>query len=192
MMISWVWKMRNDHYGVRKKARKHGKWSMKQDSVAWKFRTQKSDNIYSDFEDKFGALSGVHFIHTIYFFEDWEVMSPTLQRVCKSELKWRSYGHLKTTAPSWRVISKWFRNPLRNNTNFKFTHYHFDFSLPLPWELHLGTPSTLSGPYTTRNHHFIFYFKIIFRKLFCNKWPMRVCHMLGNWWYYINSFNSKF
>ena len=38
--ISWVWKMRNDHYGVRKKARKHGKWGMKQDSVAWKFRTQ--------------------------------------------------------------------------------------------------------------------------------------------------------
>ena len=61
---------------------------MKQDSVVWKFRTQKSDdNIYSDFEDKFRELSGVHFIHTIYCFEDWEVMSPTLQRVCKSELK---------------------------------------------------------------------------------------------------------
>ena len=64
---SWVWKMRNDHYGVRKKARKHVKWGLKQDSAAWKFRTQKSDgNIYSNFEDKFGALYGVHFIHTIY------------------------------------------------------------------------------------------------------------------------------
>ena len=43
---------------------------MKQDSAAWKFRTQKSDgNIYSNFEDEFGALSGVHFIHTIYHFE---------------------------------------------------------------------------------------------------------------------------
>ena len=60
---------------------------MKQDSVAWKFRTQKSDNISSDFEDKFGALSGVHFIHTIYRFEAREVRSPTLQTVCKSELK---------------------------------------------------------------------------------------------------------
>ena len=39
--ISWVWKMRNDHYGVRKKVRKHGKWGMKQDSAACKFRTQK-------------------------------------------------------------------------------------------------------------------------------------------------------
>ena len=40
MRISWVWNMRNDHYGVRKKARKHGKWDMKQDSAAWKFGTQ--------------------------------------------------------------------------------------------------------------------------------------------------------
>ena len=61
---------------------------MKQDSVAWKFRTQKSDgNIYSDFEDKFRAIHGVYFIYTVYFFEDWEVRSPTLQTVCKSELK---------------------------------------------------------------------------------------------------------
>ena len=59
--ISWVWKMRNDHYGVRKKARKHEKWGMKQDSTAWKFRTQKSDgNICFEFEDKFGALSRVY------------------------------------------------------------------------------------------------------------------------------------
>ena len=50
--ISWVWNMRNDHYGVKKKERKHGKWSMKQDSVAWKFRTQKpDDNIYFDLEE---------------------------------------------------------------------------------------------------------------------------------------------
>ena len=65
--ISWVWKMRNDHYGVRKKAIKHGKWGMKQDSVAWKFRTQKSDGIiYSNFEEKFRALPRFHCIHIIY------------------------------------------------------------------------------------------------------------------------------
>ena len=52
---------------------------MKQDSAAWKFRTQKSNgNIYSEFEDKFEALSRVHFIHTIYRFESWEVKSPKL------------------------------------------------------------------------------------------------------------------
>ena len=61
---------------------------MKQDSAAWKFRTQKSNgNIYFDFEDKFGALLRVHFIHTIYRFEYREVRSPTLQMVYKSELK---------------------------------------------------------------------------------------------------------
>ena len=71
--------MRNDHYGVRKKARKHGKWGMKQDSVAWKFKTQNFDGIiYSDFEKKFRALSRVHYIHTIYYFEAQEVRSPTL------------------------------------------------------------------------------------------------------------------
>ena len=109
--ISWVWKMKNDHYGVRKKARKHGKWGMKQDLVAWKFRTQKSNgNIYSDFKEKFRDFSRVHFIHTIYRFEAQEIRSPRFQTVYKSELKWRNYGHLKTTAPRWRVISKWFRN----------------------------------------------------------------------------------
>ena len=61
---------------------------MKQDLATWKFRTQKFDGIiYSDFEDKFGALSGVHIIHSIYPFEAREVRSPTLQTVFKSELK---------------------------------------------------------------------------------------------------------
>ena len=61
---------------------------MKQDSAAWKFSTQKSDGIiYFDFENKFRALIGVHCIHTIYRFETREVRSPTLQIVCKSELK---------------------------------------------------------------------------------------------------------
>ena len=61
---------------------------MKQDLVAWKFRTQKSDGIiYFDFEEKFGALSGVYYMHTIYCFEAQEFRSPMLQTVCKSELK---------------------------------------------------------------------------------------------------------
>ena len=52
---------------------------MKQDLVAWKFRTQKSnDIIYSDFEDKFRDLPEVHCIHSIYRFETWEFISPML------------------------------------------------------------------------------------------------------------------
>ena len=65
---------------------------MKQDSTAWKFRTQKSYGIiYSNFEDKFRAVSAVHYIYiyiyTIYRFEASEVRSSTLQMVCKSKLK---------------------------------------------------------------------------------------------------------
>ena len=61
---------------------------MKQDSATWKFKTQKSyGNVCFDFEDKFGSLFRVHFIHTIYHFESTKVRSPTLQIVCKSELK---------------------------------------------------------------------------------------------------------
>ena len=44
------------------------------------------------------ALSRLHCIHTIYRFEAWEVRSPTLQTVSKSELKRKSYGHCKKTA----------------------------------------------------------------------------------------------
>ena len=61
---------------------------MKQDSAAWKFRTQKFDGIiYFDFKNKFRALYGVHCIYTIYRFEPQEVKSPMLQTVYKSELK---------------------------------------------------------------------------------------------------------
>ena len=52
---------------------------MKQDSAAWKFSTKKYDGIiYFDFEKKFRALTGVHYIHTMYRFEAREVRSPML------------------------------------------------------------------------------------------------------------------
>ena len=56
--------------------------------------------------DTFRALTRVHFMHNICCFEAQEVRIPTLQTVCKSELKWRSYGHWKTIAPSWKTISQ--------------------------------------------------------------------------------------
>ena len=55
--------------------------------------------------DTFRALFGVHFMHTICCFEAQEVRNLILQMVHKSELKRRSYGHLKTTAQSWAKIS---------------------------------------------------------------------------------------
>ena len=71
------------------------------EAISHAMRNSKGEQL----KEKFRALSRVHCIHTIYHFEAREVKSPTLQMVCKSELKWRSYDHLKITAPSWRVIS---------------------------------------------------------------------------------------
>ena len=51
-------------------------------------------------QGKFRAFPGVYCIHTIYHFEAREVKSPMLQTECKSELKRRSYSHLKATVPS--------------------------------------------------------------------------------------------
>ena len=62
--------------------------------------------------DTFRVLHGVPFMHTICFFKAWEFRSPTLQTVCKLELKQRSYGHLKTIASSYAKISQ-LRNELR-------------------------------------------------------------------------------
>ena len=96
------------------------------------------------------------------------------------------------------VISKRFRNSTYEfEIHFEMTPISNSPTATLMFRLLYlrnciyGTPSALSGPHMTRNHHFII-FLIIFRKLFCNKWPRRVCHMLGNWWYYINSLNSRF
>ena len=58
-------------------------------------RNSKSQQL----QGTFGALPRVHYLH-IYHFEAQEVKSPIHQMVCKSELKRRSYGHLKATAPS--------------------------------------------------------------------------------------------
>ena len=139
--------MINNHCRVRKKARKHGKWGLKQDSSSCtKIKNSKSGgNMYSEFEEKFGVFSEFYFVHTIYHFESWEVRSPTLQTVCKLELKWRSYDNLNTIAQSlkghFKMILKfnlWIRNPIRNDPNFKFAHNHFDVLPLLPRELHLG------------------------------------------------------
>ena len=43
----------------------------------------------------FGALTEVHFLHSIYHFKAKEVKNLILQTVCDSELKRRSYSHCK-------------------------------------------------------------------------------------------------
>ena len=70
------------------------------------FRMAMRNSRGEQFQEKFREIHRVHCIHTIYCFEAQEIKSPILQMVCISELKWRSYGHLKTTAPSWKTISQ--------------------------------------------------------------------------------------
>ena len=103
--------MRNDHYGVRKKARRLGKWGMKQNSIVWKFGTQNMVATYTltlrkNLEYFLKSILGMLYVISIA----WKVRSPTFQMVYKLELKWRSYDHLKITMQSWRIILKWFRN----------------------------------------------------------------------------------
>ena len=75
---------------------------MKQDSSScikvW--NSKCGGNMYSKFQVKFGAISEINFGQAIYHFEVLEVRSPPLQTMCKSKLKQRSYGYLKTTAQS--------------------------------------------------------------------------------------------
>ncbi|RVX21440.1 Retrovirus-related Pol polyprotein from transposon TNT 1-94 [Vitis vinifera] len=53
----------------------------------------------------FGALSEVHFLHSIYHFKAQEVKNPMLQTVHDSELKRRSYSHCKQITPKCCEIS---------------------------------------------------------------------------------------
>ena len=142
---SWVWEMRNDHYGVRKKAKKHGKWGMKQDLAAWKFRTQNLvvtctlilrinleyfpkfilDRLYT--VSKIGKWGVQCFKWCINQSWNEEVMS-----------NWRQLCKAKGPIEMISKFNLWIRNPIQNDPNFEFTHYHFDVLPPLPWELHLG------------------------------------------------------
>ena len=48
---------------------------------------KSGDNMYSNFEVKFGVLLEVPFSQVIYRFEALEVRNPMIQMVYKSELK---------------------------------------------------------------------------------------------------------
>ena len=83
---------------------------MKQDSTTLKFRTQKSDDIiYSDFEDKFRDLPGVHCIHTIYHFESGSQKSNTsnvLQIGAEMKKLWPFENNCTKLDGHFKMISK--------------------------------------------------------------------------------------
>lgn len=144
--------------------------SQEANSSSWMkiWNAKSGDNMYSDFEAKFGALLEVHFRQVIYRFEALEVRNLTLQTVCKSELEQRSYDCLKIIVQSWRNILKWFRNSTYEfEIQFEMTPISNSHTTTLIFRLLyfgdciLGTSSTLSGPYTTRNHDFTIFLVIL-------------------------------
>ena len=148
MRISWVWNMINDHYGERKKARKHEKWGMKQDSIAWKFRTQNLVTTYTmtlriNLEYLLESLLDMLYIFSklgkleVQYFkwcanQSWneEVMA-IWRQLCKVEGPFRnSTYNLKSNL--------WIWYPIWNDPNFEFTYCHFDVLPPRPWKLYIG------------------------------------------------------
>ena len=116
MKISWVWKMRNEHYGVRKKARKHGKWGMKQDSATWKFETQNlvatcTLIFRKNLEYFLKSILGI-----LYIFLKIKKLGVKCFKWCTNR-SWNEevMAIWRQTMQSWRVISKWFRN-----SNYEF------------------------------------------------------------------------
>ena len=50
------------------------------------WNTKSGDNMYSDFEVKFGVVPKVDFRQAIYCFEAREVKNSKLQKMCKLEV----------------------------------------------------------------------------------------------------------
>ena len=139
--VSWVWEMRNNHYGVRKKARKHGKWGMKQDSVAWKCRTQNlvvtyTLNLRTNLEHILNLILGI-----IYIISKLKKSGAQCFKWCANQ-SWNE--KVMTIWRQLRKVERAFRNDfeiqLMNSKwpQFWIHHSHFDVSPPLPRELHLG------------------------------------------------------
>ena len=109
--ISWVWKMRNDHYGVRKKARKHGKWGMKQDLATWKFETQNlvatcTLNLRKNLEYYLKSILVI-----LYIVLKLRKLEVKCFKWCRNRsLNEEVMAIWRQTMQSWRAISKWFWN----------------------------------------------------------------------------------
>ena len=89
-------------YARKEQWQREARWKNQRTAAAVFFRT-------------FGALTEVHFLHTIYHFKALEVKNPTFQTVYDLELKRGRYGLRKTTAPGKRMVCEWcakFVHPL--------------------------------------------------------------------------------
>ena len=124
---------------------------MKQDSTIWKFRTQNLLATYTltlrtDFENFPESILDILYIIS-------KLMKLRVQhfKQCANQ-SWN-----EEVMVIWRQLHKvegpfqndfeiqlinlksnlWIWNPIQNDPNFKFTHFHFDVLSPLPQELYL-------------------------------------------------------
>ena len=128
--------MRSDHYRVRKKTRKHRKWGMKQDSTAWKFRTQNLVTTYT----LTLRINLEHFLESIldilYIFRSSESQKSNASNGVQIRVAMKKLWSFEDNCTK---LKGHFKVQLMNSkSNFEFIHYHFDVSPPLPQELYLG------------------------------------------------------
>ena len=88
-------------------------------------------------------LESIIYIHYISFRSSGSQESNSsngLQIGAEMKKLWPFEDNCTKLEGHFEMISKfnlWIQNPLWNDTNFKFTHCHFDVSPHLPRELHL-------------------------------------------------------
>ena len=129
--ISWVWNIRNDHNGVRKKASEHGLWGMKQiHQVAWKFWTQNLVGTYTltlrqNLEHFLKSILSILYIISMGIQESNASNGVQIRVEIKKLWPFEdNCAKLKDHFKIQLMNSKW--------PNFEFTYCHFDVLLPLP------------------------------------------------------------
>ena len=122
-------------------------WSKKEGTQTWEIRHEARfiklhenlelkilGNMNFDFEEKFGLFPGVHFSHAIWSSRSQESnTSNGVQIRAEMKMLWLSEDNCIELKNHFEMISKfnlWIRNPIRNEPNFEFTHYHFGVSPP--------------------------------------------------------------
>ena len=132
-------------------------WSKKKGMKTWTMRHEANSsscmeiwnlkfdsNIYSNFEENFGALYEFYFSQSIYRFEALEIKNPKalngVQIGAKLKNSWPfedNYAELKDHFKMILKFNFWIRNPIQNDPNFEIIDCHIDISPHLLQELHL-------------------------------------------------------
>ena len=143
--------MRNDHYGVRKKAIKQGNEAWSKIQLHGNLELKNLMSLYTltlrkNLEHFLESIIYILYIVSKLGKSGVQHFKRFANRSWNKEVMaiWRQLhqvgGSFRNDLEIELMISKfnlWIRNPLLNDTNFEFTHCHFDVPLPLPRELHL-------------------------------------------------------